>query len=64
VPGVAPKSLIPAIALSAFLVSYPFLQTAVRLDREFRHDAAGADPQVPSLLSDASPTTKVGWVEP
>src|SRR5262245_3317135 len=28
------------IAEIALLVSYPFLQTAVRLDREFRHDAS------------------------
>src|SRR5262249_48690170 len=37
----AAKFIIEAgIAEIALLVSYPFLQTAVRLDGEFRHDAS------------------------
>src|SRR6516225_8465857 len=53
----AAKFIIEAgVAEIALLVSYPFLQTAVRLDREFRHDASPNSANLPRLR--ARPVTK------
>src|SRR5262249_46029762 len=49
----AAKLIIEArVAEIALLVSYPFLQTPMRLDREFRHDASP---------NSARPVTPRGW---
>src|SRR5262249_31798608 len=50
----------PGVAEVALLVSYPFLQAAVRLDREFRHDASPNGQKVPGMELSAANLVRAG----